>query len=389
MLLAGCATPWKATWTGQQESYGCASRSVLSGDLPSEFTRIALRRHDLTETWQADPARALAMLRGAVVGRPEQWPDLFALAELHFLRGRQTKARAEWLAAAIYAYAYLFSEAPSARPAAFDPRFRQACDIYNVSLAAAFTKPGTHVLEFGSGGYPLPLGALDVRLDPASLSTEGRSLASFRPTQSPEIEGPRNVYYRPGIGAPLAATAKPATQGSRGLRIAPRLDIPANSSLAGFFRHYELFYVVADERDLIGVRTDVRREEVYLYRAHVSTQTIRSLFSSYLDKMASLERRPEWYNTLSDNCTTGILTRIGDGPLLTPVPYSWRVLFSGYAAEDGYRRGLLNTTLPFDELQRGSRIVRPPGSVIGPGYSREIRRGLPLYGARPGVETDA
>jgi hypothetical protein len=149
------------------------------------------------------------------------------------------------------------------------------------------------------------------------------------------------------------------------------------SAIAGFFHHYELFYVVADERDLIGVRTDIRRERVYLYRIRASRDAIRALFVSYLDKVAALSRNPEWYNTLSDNCTTGILARVGGGSVAATIPRDWRVLLTGYAAEDAYRRGLLESDLPFAELRKRSLVVRPPGAMLGPGFSRDIRHGLP------------
>jgi hypothetical protein len=81
------------------------------------------------------------------------------------------------------------------------------------------------------------------------------------------------------------------------------------STLAGFFRHYELIYVVADERDLIGLRTDIRGERVYLYQLRLPPEMVRRLFVSYLDRVAALESRPEFYNTLTNNCTTGVLGR--------------------------------------------------------------------------------
>lgn len=148
------------------------------------------------------------------------------------------------------------------------------------------------------------------------------------------------------------------------------------SSIAGFFRHYELFYVVADERDVLGVRTDVRRERVYLYRVHLPPAAREALFLSYIEKVARLNHRPEWYNTLTDNCTTGILSRAGSASL--PARYNWRILVPGRAAEYAYMLGLLDDRVPFATLMQESRIVRPPDAVIGPDYSREIRKGLPM-----------
>jgi hypothetical protein len=147
------------------------------------------------------------------------------------------------------------------------------------------------------------------------------------------------------------------------------------STLAGFFHHYELFYVVADERDLIGVRTDIRREQVYLYRLRLSPQVRERLFVSYVDKVNQLVSRPEWYNTVTDNCTTGILNRANT---LGDIRYNWRVLLSGYAAEYAYSLGLLNPEQTFADLRRESLIERPPGATINATFSQDIRKGLPL-----------
>jgi hypothetical protein len=148
------------------------------------------------------------------------------------------------------------------------------------------------------------------------------------------------------------------------------------STLAGFFRHFELIYVVADERDLIGLRTDIRHERVFLYRLHLRPQVRETLFLSYLDKVNKLYRQPRWYNTLTDNCTTGILARANAQTGV--VRYNWRILLSGFAAEYAYMLGLLDTSMPFPELRRESLIIRPPGASIDADFSKEIRQGLPL-----------
>ncbi len=149
------------------------------------------------------------------------------------------------------------------------------------------------------------------------------------------------------------------------------------SSFAGFFHHYELIYVVADERDLIGVRTDIRRERVYLYRLQIPPGRSQALFLSYVNEIDKLSRRPEWYNTLTDNCTTGILKR-AEAP--GRAKYDWRVVLSGYAPEYAYERGLLNNSMGFAGLRQRSLIVWPVGAAITDDYSSDIRKNLPLVG---------
>jgi hypothetical protein len=129
------------------------------------------------------------------------------------------------------------------------------------------------------------------------------------------------------------------------------------STIKGLFRQYELFYVVADERDVIRLRTNVRRdppEEVYLYRLRGSREDARRVFLDYLREINSLRAKPEFYNTLTTNCTSNIWLhgRVNPGH----VPYSWKILLSGYVPEYLYELGRLDTSVPFPELQRASRI---------------------------------
>jgi hypothetical protein len=146
------------------------------------------------------------------------------------------------------------------------------------------------------------------------------------------------------------------------------------SVLAGFFRRYELIYVVADERDLIGVRTDIRRESVYLYQLQTTPAERQRLLVSYLDRIAELATAPEFYNTLVNNCTTNVVGRANAAS--GNIALSWMVLLSGYADRYAYELGRLDDGLPFVELKRRSLIRRGPSPEIGPDFSAAIRRGL-------------
>jgi hypothetical protein len=153
----------------------------------------------------------------------------------------------------------------------------------------------------------------------------------------------------------------------------------AYSSLAGFFRHYELIYVVADERDAIRLRTNYRKdppEEVYVYRVTGPVENARRVFLDYVRDMNELRERPRFYNTLTTNCTTMILahTTVNPGHL----PYSWRILLSGYAPEYAYEMGRLDQSLPFEELRRRSHVnAAAQAADQAPDFSQRIRAGLP------------
>jgi hypothetical protein len=148
------------------------------------------------------------------------------------------------------------------------------------------------------------------------------------------------------------------------------------SALLGFFRQYALYYVVADERDVIGVRAGPRGEEVRLYRVRGSPAVARAMLLDYLREVNRLDRSPEWYNALTHNCTTTIrhhAQEIGAGN-----PFDWRILANGRLDELGYERGQINTSMPFAELRRRSDITARARAAGDRGdFSALIREGLP------------
>jgi hypothetical protein len=129
------------------------------------------------------------------------------------------------------------------------------------------------------------------------------------------------------------------------------------STLKGFFRQYELYYVVADERDVIRLRTNYRNdppEDVYVYRLQGPLENVRRVFLQYINRINDLQIHPEFYNTLTTNCTTGIWLHT----LVNPehLPFSWKILASGYVPEYAYEAGRLDKGLPFSELKRRAYV---------------------------------
>jgi hypothetical protein len=148
------------------------------------------------------------------------------------------------------------------------------------------------------------------------------------------------------------------------------------SALLGFFRQYELYYVVADERDVIGVRAGPRGEDVHLYRLRGSPEFARALLRDYLAEVNSLARAPRWYNALTHNCTTEIRHHVQQ--VAPGNPFDWRILANGYIDELGYERGQINTSMTFPELRRRSDITaRAMAAGDRQDFSTLIREGLP------------
>ena len=148
------------------------------------------------------------------------------------------------------------------------------------------------------------------------------------------------------------------------------------SALLGFFRQFELYYVVADERDVIGVRAGPRKEDLHLYRLRGSPAFARALLLDYLGEVNQLDRAPRWYNALTHNCTTQIRHHVDQ--IAPGNPFDWRILANGYLDRLGYERGQINTSMPFEEVKRRSDITaRARAADDREDFSKLIREGLP------------
>ena len=156
------------------------------------------------------------------------------------------------------------------------------------------------------------------------------------------------------------------------------------STLKGFFRQYELYYVTADERDLIRLRTNYRKdppEEVHLYRLRGEPADAHRMFLSYLDRINSLRQHPEFYNSLTTNCTTNIWLQSRINP--DHLPFSWKILISGHVPEYLYDSGRLDDSLPFAELQRRSIVnARAQAADQASDFSQRIRTGQSVDATR-------
>lgn len=143
--------------------------------------------------------------------------------------------------------------------------------------------------------------------------------------------------------------------------------------LKGLFRRYELAYIVADERDAIGMRANILGDDVFLYPVRASPQRIRQLFVDMLERANQLRRRPQFYNTLVANCTNTIVKHVN---ALVPdrIPFSHKVLLPGYSDRLAYDLGLIATDLPFERTRERFRLSeRAVRSADSADFSLRIR----------------
>ena len=233
LTLAACAGPLGTTRVDPKTVLHNLGRSAVATGEPSIPTRNVLFEQGLFEAFDTRPEAAIAALHRAMVASQGDQDLLFALAELSFLYG-QTATKGDYsLAAAVYAYAFLFPEHAGGRaPGRFDPRVRIAADLYNWALATAFMAPDASEVVPRGGAFTLPFGKINVAFDPAALRAGDRELYRLIPVAQLEVYGLQMRYRWPGLGAPLAASTRliDASRPGRDM-VAPRLQVPVTAFL--------------------------------------------------------------------------------------------------------------------------------------------------------------
>jgi hypothetical protein len=145
------------------------------------------------------------------------------------------------------------------------------------------------------------------------------------------------------------------------------------SPLLGISRQFEIVYVLADERDLIRVRTRHREADVYVYPSVATPEQAQRLFVDVLERVNKLSVEPEFYNTIANNCTTNLIEHVNN---LNPdrIRYGWRVLLPGFSARYAYDLGLLDNRIPFEDLKLIAHINDLAETYYdAPDFSQRIR----------------
>jgi pimeloyl-ACP methyl ester carboxylesterase len=230
LFLTGCATPIRVDRVGAREVHRELTSNVIStGDI-SPDSQIVLQQRGLWQYYQSDPTGAIALLHQAAAAEQPDSDVLFALAEMSFRRAEDTGVQADYLAATIYAYAFLFPNDRARQPNEFDPRVRIASDVYNRSLTSAFESPDSSLVGLQSGTFALPFGTIHITFNQESARWGHLVLSVFTPADELRVHGLRSIYTRHGLGAPLAAETTSNVNVS-GFQVEPGVKVPVTALL--------------------------------------------------------------------------------------------------------------------------------------------------------------
>jgi len=227
--LSSCRSPLGVDYVGADRVRTQLEASVLTGDEPTASTRQTVAMLGLAETWEDDPDAALEQMRALALLERDR-PLWFALAELHFVRARDTGERGQYLASAVCAWWYLTSTHMDSPADPFDRRFRLACDIYNRSLVRALRSEESEgdSIRFKPGEFRLPGGSVGVTLDRSHFPWDPKLITRIVPADDLQVRGFEIRIRDFGLGAPFVGVGEnkdPSTPETRYL--------PARLSVSG------------------------------------------------------------------------------------------------------------------------------------------------------------
>ena len=145
----------------------------------------------------------------------------------------------------------------------------------------------------------------------------------------------------------------------------------------GMWRAYELYLLVATEKDALHLRTNARNHKVHLFRVQTPPGKEKALFNALCDRLNSLSENPEWYHTFGKTCTTAIVDQVN---LITPgrIPRMWRTLLPGHSARAAWKLKLIEDWGGYEATLQASRIDERARKWDGKEeYSEFIRAHLP------------
>ncbi|MDB5259470.1 MAG: hypothetical protein JWO73_678 [Candidatus Taylorbacteria bacterium] len=145
--------------------------------------------------------------------------------------------------------------------------------------------------------------------------------------------------------------------------------------IKGLFNRYDLMYVIADERDVVKLRSNYRKDLVYVYPMRATQEKARALFTDMVERSNDLRDHPEFYNTVTNTCATNIVQHVDKiAPHKIPL-FNPDILFPANSDKLAYDLGLIDTDLSF-EAARAKYFIndRALKYADDPDFSVKIRQ---------------
>lgn len=307
LALTGCVSPIGADRVSTREAYEQVEANALRSGKPGATTMTLLHQYDLDRLAAKQPDEAVRRLHDIALKTGDR-ELLFALSELSYVAAGQIArsvkpwdprdARDYYLGSAVYAWLFLFGDARQAPPGPFDRTFREACDLYNYALGQALTTgPGANqVVELKAGRRPLPVGALELKLDASAFPPPLASFEQIVLTDQLRVRGLSVRNRRSGIGAPLVCVSP----------LNPQFQLRPGTPATALLRGPSSLAVIAGDRGTatLEVHSAFGPGEVTIGQAKVPIESDLTTYRAYtlnqshiwklgkLDFLAPAERIP-------------------------------------------------------------------------------------------------
>jgi hypothetical protein len=348
LFATACATPVGVDPIAPEAFQREATANVLDAGAPSQFSDQVLQRFNLRDRFAREPGAALAELHASLDTEGGE-NRLFALAELSYLHAEQTRARPHYLAAAVYAYAFLFRGQDRPGPDPLNPRTRLAADLYNRGLTEGLMAPDRNEVIVASGEHVLPFGRLGIDFPGGAPVWAGRRLEHFVPAAHVAVRGLRNRYREAGLGAPLLASLAAAENvAPQYSLVPPRLRVPVTIFLR--LDHAREGLATGELRGTLELKTKDTASRITVEGREVPLEFEASAALAY-----ALNEAPIWESEIR-GFLRGNFLKGGGGALYTLSPYRPGhvpvVLIHGTASSPARWADLIN------ELEADPRIAR-------------------------------
>jgi hypothetical protein len=123
----------------------------------------------------------------------------------------------------------------------------------------------------------------------------------------------------------------------------------------GLLNQYEIWYAIGSSADFLARRAIYHQEDLYLYPLLITATSSKALFLDMISIAKRLETKPDFYNTLTSNCTNLLAesaNRVKEGV----IPWHYSRIFTGFADNQLYDLKLIPHDKPFKEIYENAKI---------------------------------
>lgn len=123
------------------------------------------------------------------------------------------------------------------------------------------------------------------------------------------------------------------------------------TAMGGLFKQYGSLYIIGTEADLLMLRTNFRKEQVYMYQLKSTPEQCRILLLDLTGRCNRLRLKPMFYNTITGNCMTSLIPSLRKVARDPNIFKDIRILLNGYSDEIIYEKNATPAEVPYEQFK--------------------------------------